>query len=322
MKRLLLLLTFLSLSQVSTAQLTVTNNQTPADLVQNVLLGAGITVSNIKFNGTPVNATLIRDQAGFFNNGSTTNMGINSGVILASGQVLGSPPFAPVEGPNDSPGQTTPSATPFMGDPDLALLSSATVTTAAILEFDFVPLGENLSFNYVFGSDEYPEFVPSFNDVFGFFLSGPGISGPYTNGAINIAIVPGTLNTPVSIYNVNNGSANAGPCVNCAYYVNNNLGATPSIQYDGFTTVLTAAATVQCGETYHIKLAISNVGDSALDSGVFLQGGSFNTTPITLPSDYLIGGDAPCPGVVFDICSGLDPSVIHEWTVDGVVIPG
>ena len=68
---------------------------------------------------------------------------------------------------------------------------------AAVLEFDFVPTDDTVQFRYVFGSNEYLTWINSmFNDVFGFFVSGPGITGPFTspagfpNGSINIANVP------------------------------------------------------------------------------------------------------------------------------------
>ena len=264
------LFTFLSFTSYS--QLTITNTQTPAQLVQNVLLGSGITVSNIKFNGSAANASVLRDQVGHFTNGATTNIGIDTGSLLATGNT------SVAIGPNGAGNTTLVTANPVQGDADLALLTTNAVMNKAVLEFDFVPTGQNLSFNFVFASEEYPEWTnTNFNDVFGFFLSGPGIAGIYSNGAINIALIP-TTTVPITINNLNNGGANAGPCEYCAYYVNNGTGTTPAInstiQYDGFTTVIAASATVQCGMTYHIKLAIANVMDSSFDSAVFLQANS------------------------------------------------
>ena len=120
----------------------------------------------------------------------------------------------------------------------------------------------------MFGSEEYPEYAnSSFNDVFGFFLSGPGIAGIFTNNARNIATLPET-NQFVSINNVNHIN-------NSQFYINNSGGLT--IQYDGFTTVLKANATVIPGETYHIKLAIADVSDNIYDSGVCIKAGSFSS---------------------------------------------
>lgn len=323
MKRLLLLFAIILFNNAN-AQLIVNNTQTPAQLVQNVLLGTGITVSNVTFNGTAVNANVLRDQVGHFQNGSSTNIGIDSGVILATGKAQ------LAIGPNNQGGATNATANPIEGDADLALLTTNTVKNKAILEFDFVPTGEDLSFNFVFASEEYPTFANSgFNDVFGFFLSGPGITGPYTNNAVNIALIPSSGGTPITINNLNNGNTNNGPCEYCTYYVNNtgsgqnpNLGAS-TIQYNGFTTVLAALSNVQCGMTYHIKLAIANVGDNSLDSAVFLQANSFNTSPLHFPNDYLIAnGFAPCDNTSIQICTGLGPTVPHVWTLDGNPFPG
>lgn len=245
------------------------NTITVQQLVEDVLLGGGVTVSNITFNGQPASQTNI--QIGTFS-GSQCNVGLPQGLTLSSGDI------AVALGPNTNSGQTDPGG--GIGGPndaDLDQASNSTTFDRAVLEFDFVPAGDSLLFNYVFGSEEYLEFVNAgFNDVFGFFLSGPGISGPYSNGADNIALVPGTAQ-PVSIDNVNN-------VANSGYYVDNGDGFTPPfngdaqyIQFDGFTVPLTARALVQCGQTYHIKIAIADAGDPILDSSVFLEGGSFSS---------------------------------------------
>jgi hypothetical protein len=314
MKKILLIF-LVAFFNTTFAQLVVNNTtQTPNQLVQNVLLGGGITVSNVTFNGSALNANQVRDQVGSFTGGNTTNIGLNTGIILATGDAQ------LAVGPNDQGGATDATANPIQGDADLLALASANIRNKAVLEFDFVPIGQNLSFNFVFGSEEYLEFVNGgFNDVFGFFLSGPGITGPYTGGAANIALVPATT-TAISIDNVNNVS-------NSAFYVNNGTGTTPlvnaTIQYDGFTTVIAANAVVQCGQTYHIKLAIANVGDNSLDSAVFLQAQSFNTAQLSFPQDYLVSnGFAPCPGTPTTLNTGLASTIPHTWTWNGNPMPG
>jgi hypothetical protein len=214
-------------SSIGNAQLVVDNNVDALDGVQNVLLGGGVTATNITFSG-------VNQQIGSFNC-STCNLNIASGLVMGSGNVSGA------IGPNTSGSTNNTPASGFgFSDPDLAALSGFSLNDAAVLQFDFIPTGDSLAFNFVFGSDEYPEFANgSFNDAFGFFLSGPGISGPYTNGAANIALIPSTT-IPVTINNLNNGTANSGPCEYCQYYVNNlNSFASPAtaIQCDGFTTV-------------------------------------------------------------------------------------
>lgn len=237
------------------AQLVVDGSSTPQQLVQNVLIGGGVTVSNIQYTGAT-------GALGFFN-GQNSNIGLGSGILLSSGLA------ADAVGPNNVANDMGTDHT-LPGDADLTTLSGSLLGTydACILEFDFVPLSDSLSFRYVFGSNEYMQFVGSgVNDVFGFFISGPGIAGQQ-----NIALVPGT-GTSVSIDNVNGNT-------NQQYYVNNGDGTGAmgqTVEYNGFTTVLTANAVVQSCLTYHIRLAIADGGDGVYDSGVFLEAGSFTT---------------------------------------------
>jgi gliding motility-associated-like protein len=274
MKRLVVLI-LMFVGVTVNAQLTVTTGAlTPTQYVQNVLIGGGVTVSNVTFSGQA-------NQIGEFNATNTNPLlGINNGIILATGDV------ANALGPNNSGSASIGGGNFGVGDPDLDILegTGAGTNDAAILEFDFIPTGDTVKFNFVFGSEEYPEFVNSINDVFGFFLSGPGISGPFSNNAMNIALVPGTA-TPVTINTVNPGA-------NAAYYYDNtpNTGA-QTVQYDGYTVVMTAIGVVQCGVQYHIKIAIADASDTSWDSGVFLEGGSFSSNTVTLSSNIDINGN-------------------------------
>lgn len=254
------------------SQLTIDNTtQNPTDLVQNVLVGAGVTVTNVKFNGSTASALVPQEMVGEFS--GITSMGITNGLILATGNAQ------LADSDNNNGGATSGGTGAIATDPDLNALSGLVLYDQAMLEFDFVPAGDSISFKFVFGSEEYLEWVGSgYNDVFGFFLSGPGITGPFSAGGVNLATVPFT-STPISINTINNVTSST-------YYVNNGTGSTPAInlyiQYDGFTVILTAKAAVNCGDTYHIKLAISDAGDAVLDSGVFLEGGSFSSDAVTV----------------------------------------
>ncbi len=263
-KKSLLFLIGMFISSGIFAQLSVNTAMTPQQLVQNVLVGTGVTVSNITYTGAA-------GSIGQFTTGSTpTNLGLTSGIIMSTGLVNGSPAIG-------SAATNWASTDNLMGgDPQLQSLVSATVQDATVLQFDFVPLSDTIKFRYVFGSEEYPEFVNmGFNDVFGFFVSGPNpAGGTYTN--VNIAKIPGTA-MPVSIDNVNSGSYSQ-------YYVANDNGM--SIVYDGFTTVLTAWCRVIPCLTYHLKIAIGDAGDGIYDSGVFLEANSFSSTSVTMQTSY------------------------------------
>lgn len=250
----------LLLVNTANAQLQVTPSNA-ANLVQNVLIGQGIQVSNIQFSGNA-------QQMGSFN-GQNSNIGLPAGVFISTGRI------GDAVGPNNdaSVGDDLNGG----GDADLeSQIPGATTFDAATLIFDFVPQSSQLSFNYVFASEEYPEFVGSqYNDAFAFLISGPGLPP----GGQNIAFIPGTT-TPVAINNVNQTA-------NSSFYVNNSPGNT--VQFDGFTTPLSAKVTVQACQTYTIKIVIADVGDGIYDSGVFLQESSFSSNVLDVRSEVSFG---------------------------------
>lgn len=331
--RFALLLIGISWCSAAAAQLNVEADQTVQWYVENVLLGEGVQASNITFNGAP--ADQVNLQCGYFeSNGSYVEL--ESGMVLSTGHVYGVDFF----GDSVFVGSTTTIFvdSPTNGDVDLQTLSDEDIFDQAVLEFDFIPTGDTLRFNYIFGSEEYPEFVNSFNDAFGFFLAGPGITGPFSspagfpNGSTNIALVPGTT-TPVTIDNVNEGNfncpGNGTECTNCEYYVNNCDIA--DVALDGTTTVLEAFSLVQCGETYHIKLAIGDALDGSWDSAVFLQEGSFQSSlAISAGLFSSIGPDLD--GILYENCgfgtlsfsrsTALDTEATVEIVLDGVAENG
>ncbi|MCX6230773.1 MAG: choice-of-anchor L domain-containing protein [Bacteroidetes bacterium] len=281
MKRTLLLVITAFLLNHSYAQLTAaSSNYTNIELfVNNIFVGTGVSISNVTFNGSYGNNW---NTFGSFTTGLVqTNLGMNSGLLLATGGVSGA------GGPNNSGGYTlaVSPTTPVMSDTDLLAIVDTSIFSlkdAAILEFDFIPYADTISFNYVFGSDEYPEYINSFKDAFAFFISGLNPSGG-NYFKKNIALFPGT-NIPVSIHNLNNGTANTGPCVNCQYYINNTGGT--GIQADGFTTVLKASANVVPFTTYHLKIVIADANDQVLDSWLFLEANSFSTNAPSISVSY------------------------------------
>lgn len=246
-----------------------TSGKTATELA-NAFVGSGITISNVTFKGTS-------QSAGTYTGLTVPAQGnslLNNGIVLSSGSVefLNS-------GSNTNDASTAQLG--IGGDADLAtLIPSYTINDATTLEFDFVAAGNagadvTSSFWYVFGSEEYDEYVNSqFNDVFGFFLDD-----------VNVATIPGS-STPVSINNVNAGK-------NATYYNDNDrtLGTpTPfATEMDGFTTPLYAEFTVKAGETHHLKLGIADAGDQILDSWVLLGGKTFtnvdhNNTAVPEPA--------------------------------------
>ena len=309
---------------VANAQLTVTTGYTAAQLV-NKLVGAGV----ITLNPTMTCDTAARGEF----NTVTSNLGLECGVILSSGRAK---TIGTSIGANIVTGtaNTNFASTSFTaaGDADLTALAGQPTHDACILQFDFIPSGDTIRFNYVFGSEEYTGYTcTDFNDVFGFLISGPGYATP-----TNIALVPGT-NVPVCINSVNGGvPTGSGTIATCnavgpgspfpAYYVNNLAGTT--VVYDGFTTVLQAKAHVTPCDTFHLKLGVADAFDWVLDSGVFLEAGSLSSIPSaaltavglgSLP--YAIRGCAPGHIDFTTSTTSCTPTII-KFLISGTAING
>ncbi len=281
MKKRFLGLVFLIVLNCSFGQLITNPAMSPNALVQNVLLGPGVTASNIQYTGA-------KNSIGYFT-AKNTNLGIDSGIVFTTGTILsnGNGP----QGPNNKAGSGVDNGTGGFGLLDAIVNNGYKTLNAAYLQLDFVPQSDTVRFRYVFGSEEYPEYAPpnnsDFNDIFGFFISGPGISGQQ-----NIATLPN--GSFVSINNVN-------AVTNNNYFIDNGDGKTSPynssnqyIQYDGFTKVLTAVAKVECGKKYHLILAIADVKDGVWDSGIFLEANSLKAnvdTKITNSVNYNPYGD-------------------------------
>ncbi|MCA9228958.1 MAG: choice-of-anchor L domain-containing protein, partial [Planctomycetales bacterium] len=240
--------------------LTVTGTTIDGDALRDAMLGDGI---------IPVgNATYIggATSSGFFQNGNA--IGMACGIVLSTGDA------DTASGPNLSDSSSAVSS----GLPDAQLDALYTTNTqdTTSLEFQFISQGGNLFFNYVFASEEYNEFANStFNDVFAFFLDG-----------VNIALIPGTT-TPVTINNINGGNPLGTNPMNPQLYNNNDPGDAggflAEFGYDGFTDVLTATTLNLSPGVHTIRLVVSDVTDTAFDSAVFLQMGSFSDEPPAAP---------------------------------------
>ena len=254
MKRSILILSvFISFFFSAKGQMVITHAPSMTALVNNFIL-TGVTASNVMYTGAP-------SAIGSFTGGNATDLGLNDGIVLTTGSIDSVPHI------NDTASKFANTNNGQPGDATLNTYCPYPSYDAAVLEFDLVPAGNVLEFQYVFGSEEYPEFVGySFNDIFGFFISGINpTGGNYANA--NIALIPGT-SLPVCINNVNAGSYST-------YFVDNAAGTT--IVFDGFTTVLLAHAAVVPGTTYHLKMALADVGDGYFDTGIFLKAQSMKS---------------------------------------------
>ena len=267
MKKLLFTLGLLAATTALSAQsnLFVDTTITPEQMVMDFFNTSQVTVTNVTFTGAA-------GAVAFFE-AANTDLDLLAGLMLSSGRC--------VEAANPAD-YFASSATGADGDADLNVLLQTGVPTfdAAVLEFDLVSQVDTLCFIYRFGSEEYPEYVCSqFNDLFAFFVNGPGYA-PNTN----IALIPGDT-LPVAINNVNGGNPFNATCPPSheEFYVAYDTLMGQHAAYDGLTTTLPAKFIVQTGESYHVKIALADVSDFIFDSGVFLSINSLGGDSLLVP---------------------------------------
>ncbi|MEM0544008.1 choice-of-anchor L domain-containing protein, partial [Flavobacterium sp. j3] len=334
---------FFFISFVSSVAQPITVNTTTytvPQLVQDVLFAPGTAnsscvgaISNINWlTGTNFNS---ENGIGFFQN-TNPNFPLASGVILSTGNALSAP------GPNTTtlsqglytfPGTTNT----WFGDTDLynyildlnIIDPSDNYFNATILEFDFTPLTNQMSFDFLFASEEYGAFQCTYSDAFAFFLSDLTAGTP----AINLALVPNTTD-PISVTTIrDDANASCGP-ENVTYFGSNNQGtnaATSATNFNGQTALMTATSPVIPNHVYRIKLVIADLNDGSFDSAVFLGGGSFNigSAEITGTGEFdgiqdFSGTNAICGSktVLAQAGSVPIPGATYSWALNGNPIAG
>ncbi|MDB2493216.1 gliding motility-associated C-terminal domain-containing protein [Flavobacteriaceae bacterium] len=246
------------------------NIYTVEQLVKDVLINNQCaTITNIvSLTGTDFGST---NGIGYFSSNGAS-FPLSEGIILSTGNAAES--VGPETGYISSGNENWP------GDADLAnaipnhdLVNSYNAT---YITFDFVPLSNAISFNFVFASDEYGFYQCEYTDAFAFLLT-----DNETGVTTNLALVPGTLN-PISVLSVRDNEHNTDcESVNEEYFeVYYGSTGLPPIEsptnYTGHTVKMTVQSTVVYNRSYSIKLVIADAYDPLLDAAVFLEGGSFN----------------------------------------------
>jgi outer membrane protein OmpA-like peptidoglycan-associated protein len=292
-----------TLTKISKAQLVIDTSLTPKQIVEMYLVGQHVKVGKVSYTGNKLAIARIA-----FKN---TPIDIKKGILLCTGSVYNA------QGPNKYPYTTTSyldikTQKQQKGDKDLNRIAHNYSYDAAILEFDFIPTNNKISFKYCFGSEEYPEYVGSrYNDVFGFFITGPKYKSknlatlplsiePITVNTINAKqnkkafvdndffddvkqtkVMPGQSKKKSSSKTNKKTDIVEDEKVEILFNINKrkksklNQAILNNVEYDGLTRGLVAWCYVIPYQKYHIKIAIADVGDNSYDSGVFLEEGSF-----------------------------------------------
>ena len=280
--------------------ISVDNNRTPQQLIENNLIQGCVEVSNInsQINGS-VNGL---GSFGYFER-DLSNFPFDNGIVLSTGNATSAGNTVNVNILNE--GETT-----WGPDPDLeTALGISNTYNATSIEFDFVSISNLIQFNYILASEEYfGNFPCQYSDGFAFLIKEAGTSNPYTN----IAVIPGT-NIPVNTNTIHDAIAGFCGPENASYFDGYTVGDT---NYNGRTTVLTASAAIIPYTQYHIKLVIADQTDENYDSAVFIQGNSFNST-VDLGPDIVTCANA------IEINGDIqNPLATYEWFLDGTLLSG
>lgn len=311
-----------------------TSQYTVPQLVEDVLFGLQSTtgtgiISNITWStGSNFGST---NGIGYFTN-TNTYLPLESGLLLCSGSAASS------GGPNNS----TLSSGNWPGDAQLFNYIEAlnidpglnSFNDATIIEFDFIPLINSMSFDFIFASEEYGTYQCTFSDAFAFFVNDVTAGTPVQN----IALVPNT-NIPISVVTIRNSNFNAAcPSANSQYFGNYFLlpeGVNPNLSptnFNGQTVLMTASSNVTPNHTYHMKLVVADRNDNALDSAVFIERGSFfmgqelrgayGSVYENFKDFTIQNGGAICTGETRRITLGTVPitGATYEWFKDNVLI--
>ncbi|PIB33135.1 hypothetical protein BFP78_02430 [Gaetbulibacter sp. 5U11] len=310
----------------------ITTNDTQytvQELVTDVLVNSPCAlINNVTWStGTDFGTT---NGIGYFEaNGSS--FPFQSGIVMTTGNVLNAPgPETGVlsEGGGSWPGDADLEAfinTDLDGNPGDDVPAGGS-NNASLIEFEFTPLIDQLSFNFIFAAEEYGTFQCGFSDAFAFLLTDLN-----TGIVTNLAVIPGTTD-PVSVLSIrddayNTNCASSNPTLFDAYYGAGGLPAiTNPTNFIGRTVPLTATSVVIPNNPYSIKLVIADDGDTIYDSAVFLEASSFDIGNIDLGNDILISnGLATCEGDSVTLDLGIAPpsNATITWyaVADGITEP-
>lgn len=295
---------------VNAQYIEVNDTYTAQQLVENVLINSPCAqVSNFTINGWEYSNG--EKSYGYFNRGTST-FPFQEGVLITTGRAVSA------IGPNDSLLSEGP--VEWGGDPDLeAAIGEFNTINATVLEFDFLPIANKMSFEYIFSSEQYLS-NPNpnqcfFSDGFAFLLCEVNPQTQYAN----LALVPGT-NIPVKVTTVR-GSGTICQPANTQYFDAFN-GIEHPTNYNGQTVILKAEATVTPGVLYHLKLVVADQGNRLYDSGIFLGGGSFKVE-IDLGPDRTVANQNPvCEGEIYTLDASQPGNNSYQWFLNNNLIPG
>lgn len=309
-KKLLILLILFTAISVNAQNITVdSQTYTPQQLIEDVLIDSNC-ISNVQVMGISGFDFGGTDQSYGFFDATGTTFPLESGIVLCTGRLSNVP------GPNNNLSDDGPSS--WAGDNDLEMILQESPTfNATSIEFNFTSVANQISFRYIFASEEYQEGESNtcdFSDLFGFLIKPDGAPN---SDYVNIALIPGTQ-TPVKVTTVHSGIPGACDPINETYFGDWNDSSYQPINFNGQTDILTATANIVPNTVYNVKLVIADEFNERYDSAVFLEAGSFQLTT-NLGLDRLLSTNNPvCGTETITLNATQTGTPTYRWFENGI----
>jgi hypothetical protein len=247
-------------------ELNINQNATALQMAQTIF-GSGVTI--VSASGSPPGASAPsydgdNRSSGIYTGGNTTSPGVtpsDTGVILSTGFVRD---FTNSNGSTNTNvrANTSSNTTGDNNNPDFNAAAGTNTYDASYLDIDFIPTGSTMTMQFVFASEEYPEFQSSiYQDFVGVWVNGAQVSLAVGNNAAG----PGNINanTNQNLYNDNTGDQF-------------------NTEMDGFTVTMTLKMNVIPNQVNSIRIGIADVGDSSYDSTLLIAADSVQTNIVAI----------------------------------------
>ncbi len=231
------------------------NINASATAMAEAIFGDGVAVTGASYSGD-------RRSSGIFSDGDSTSPGVlpgDSGVILSTGRARD---FTNSSGDANQRPNTSTNTRGVNDDPLFNAAAGARTFDASFLDVDFVPENSVMTMQFVFSSEEYPEFQ---NSIYQDFV------GVWVNG----------VQVPLSVGDGNTDPGNVNDSSNENLY-NDNAGSAFNTEMDGFTVTMTLTMNVTPDVVNSIRIGIADVSDSSYDSNLLIAADSVQTTIVAI----------------------------------------
>lgn len=240
---------------VAGTELPIDRGATATQMAQEIF-GDGVTVVGASYTGD-------RDSSGIYTNGDAIAPDVtpsDSGVMFSTGDLRGFTNNNASQS-NLNTGTTTNSSGPN-NDPTFNAAAGTSTFDASYLDVDFIPTGDVMTMQFVFSSEEYPEFTNGqFQDFVGVWVNG---------NQVDLAVGDGDIDPN----NLNSGS-------NSNLFIDNTADQF-NTEMDGFTVTMTLTIPVNSGQLNSIRIGIADVADNRYDSTLLIAGDSIQTTLVAI----------------------------------------